>query len=565
MGSSSLFGQLDLGKRSLMAQQAGMNTTGHNIANINNENFSRQRVALEPQHPFQSRFGSGVDLKNVERVTDKFLNQRLIGEQSRSAQLSIRSDGLNRLETLLNDAEGFGLREALNQFWSAWGAVANNPENELYRNDLANSADALARRVTGLSKDLGNARSELNGRLSERVSRVNQLATQIALLNGKVQQADRGAGEGNDLRDQREAALKELSKLIQIDWLENDQKVINVTVGGGFPLVHGRTAYALEASLHGEGKEALYSIRGLDPKGFTRDLTHELRSGELAELISLRDDTVPGFSKRLDTLASEIALRVNRLHASGTGLNSSFAQLHSSFALKPEARTQPLPLLRDGMFRLQLVGPGNDISKTYEIKVGAGKDTLADIVQRINEAVGDPNVLQARINSDGSTTIEASGKNRFILGQDDSDLAVLMGFNNFFESLHGAADFRVNARLLERPAEISTGKGLLPGDNSVALAIQNLQYAPTMEGEAITFDEFYNGMTADLGLQINRAQNDKKNQDLILDQFQRLRDEVSSVNMDEEVADMVQYQRGFDAAAKFVTTVDDMTKTVIQM
>jgi flagellar hook-associated protein 1 FlgK len=118
---------------------------------------------------------------------------------------------------------------------------------------------------------------------------------------------------------------------------------------------------------------------------------------------------------------------------------------------------------------------------------------------------------------------------------------------------------------MERPTEISTGKALLPGDNSVALAIQNLQYAPSMDGETVTFDEFYNGMSADLGLQINRAQNDKKNQDLILNQFQRLRDEVSSVNMDEEVAEMVQYQRGFDAAAKFVSTVDDMTKTVIQM
>ena len=565
MGSSSLFGQLDLGKRSLMAQQAGMNTTGHNIANINNENFSRQRVALEPQHPFQSHFGSGVDLKNVERVTDRFLNQRLIGEQSRSAQLSIRADGLNRLEGLLNDAEGFGLREALNQFWSAWGAVANSPENELYRNDLANSADALARRVSGLSKDLGNARREINGRLAERVSRVNELASEIALLNAKVQQTDRGAGEGNDLRDQREAALKELSKLIQIDWLENDRKVINVTVGGGFPLVHDRTAYALEASLRGEGKEALYAIRGLDPKGFTRDLTHELRAGELAELVSLRDDTVPSFSKRLDELAAEVALRVNRLHASGTGLNSSFAQLHSSFALKSDARGEPLPLLRNGMFRVEMVGANNEISKTYEVKVEAGKDTLADIVAHINQAVGDPNVLQARVDSDGSMTLEASGRNRFVLGQDDSDFAVLMGFNNFFEALHGAEDFHVNPRLLKSPAQISTGKGLLPGDNSVALAIHNLQYAPTMEGDAITFDEFYNGMSADLGLQINRAQNDKKNQDLILDQFQRLRDEVSSVNMDEEVADMVQYQRGFDAAAKFVTAVDDMTKTVIQM
>lgn len=564
MTASSLFSQLDLGKRALMAQQAGMNVSGHNISNINNENFSRQRVSLEAQHPWRSRFGSGVDLKEVERATDRFLTQKLIGEQSRGAQLSAREDGLRRLENLMNDAEGFGLRQALNQFWSAWGGVANNPEGELQRTDLANAANTLARQIAGLGKELENLRREINGRLSERIDRANQLSREIATLNAKVQQVDRGSGEGNDLRDQREAALKELSKVIQIDWVEDDRKVVNVTVGGGFPLVHGRNAYTLEASLRGKDN-GFYTVRGMDPKGFTRDLTRELRSGELAELVALRDETVPGYANRLDSLASEIALRVNRLHATGTGLNSSFTQLHSSFALKPDARTQPLPLLKNGLFRLNLVAPDNEILETYEVKIDAGKDTLADVVNRINEAVGDPDILRARVNPDGSMSIETSGKNRFVLGRDDTDFAVLMGFNNFFESLHGAADFHVNARLVRHPTEISTGHGLLPGDNTVALAIQNLQFAPTMDGESITFDEFYNGMSADLGLTINRTQNDKKNQDLILDQFQRLRNEVSSVNMDEEVADMVQYQRGFDAAAKFVSTVDDMTKTVINM
>jgi flagellar hook-associated protein 1 FlgK len=564
MSSSSLFSQLDLGKRSLMAQQAGMNTTGHNIANIANENYSRQRVALEAQHPFRSRFGSGVDLKSVERVADRFLNQRVIGEQSRGAQIGVREDGLHRLENLMNDQEGSGLRQAMNEFWSAWGAVANNPENELQRTDLANAANTLARRISGLSHELDNLRRELNGRMSERVTRVNELAKELANLNAKLQQVDRGNGEGNDIRDQREATLKELSKVIQIDWTENDQKLINVNLGGGFPLVHGRTANSLEASLKGSDTKS-FTVRGIDPKGISRDLTHELRSGELAELVSLRDDTVTSFSNRLDALASELALRVNRLHATGTGLNSSFTELHSSFALKPDARDRPLPLLRNGLFRLQLTSPQGDILETYEIKIDAGKDTLADVVKRVNAAVNDPKLLRASLNSDGSMSIQTSGPNHFILGQDDSDFTVLMGFNNFFESLQGASDFRLNPRLMERPTEISTGKGLLPGDNSVALAIQNLQYAPSMDGETVTFDEFYNGMSADLGLQINRAQNDKKNQDLILNQFQRLRDEVSSVNMDEEVAEMVQYQRGFDAAAKFVSTVDDMTKTVIQM
>ena len=169
------------------------------------------------------------------------------------------------------------------------------------------------------------------------------------------------------------------------------------------------------------------------------------------------------------------------------------------------------------------------------------------------------------LKQDGSVGLEASGAYNFILGADETGFATMMGFNNFFESLEGARDFRMNERIRRNPSQISTGTMLVPGDNTKALAISELQFSPTMEGQTITFDEYYNGMMADMGLRLNRAQEDKRNQELIQDQFQKLRNETSSVNMDEEVADMVQYQRGFDAAAKFVSTIDKMTQTIVNI
>jgi flagellar hook-associated protein 1 FlgK len=564
MTTSSLFTQLDLGKRSLMAQQAGTSVSGHNIANIHNENFSRQRVDLAPEHPSRSRFGAGVDLRGVDRLTDRFLNQRLIGEQSRGGAAEARVQGLRRVETLLNDTEGTGLRLALNQFWSAWGAVANSPEEEVYRTDLINAANTLARRISSLGQDMKGLRRELNGKVAERVGKVNELAQHIATLNEKVQQGDRGHGEVNDLRDEREGALKELSKLVQVDWFESERKTLEVTIGSGFPLVYGRKANALEAS-YDHAEIGYFSLRAIDPKGLSRDLTRDVKGGEIPELIALRDETVVRYANKLDQLAAELAYQVNRVHATGTGLNAKHNELHSSFAIKSDAREQPLPFLREGTFRIHLVDPDGEFLESYEVPIHAGSDTLDSIVDRINQTVGRKDLFEARIEADGSVTLAGQGANQFVLGEDDSDFPVLMGFNNFFETLHGAEDFRVNSRLLNRPSLISAGRGLLPGDNSVARAIHHLQYEPAMEGGAITFDEFYNGMMADLGLTLNRAQNDDKNQQTVMDQFKKLRDEVSSVNMDEEVANMVMYQRGFDAAAKFINVVDEMTKTVINL
>jgi flagellar hook-associated protein 1 len=564
MTTGSLFTQLDMGKRALMAQQSGMSTAGHNISNIDNDGYNRQRVDLTPQHPFRSRFGAGVDIRAVERMTDNFLNKRLIAEQSRGGNVEIREKGLRRLEALFAEVEGFGLRNALNEFWGAWGRLSAQPETEILRQDLLDSAQRLSTRVNGLNRDFTQMRQELNGRISERVERVNQLAGQIAALNVRIQQTDRGKGESNDLRDEREKALKELSKLVQIDWFENEDKLVLVSIGNGFPLVTGRKANAVEASFASD-EAGMFSLRGVDPKGISRDLTPHIQAGELKEYVTLRDDIVVHYINKLDELASEVAFRVNRLHNSGTGLNATFKEMTSSFALKPDALRRPLPFLKDGMFRIDMVSPNHDLVESYEIELKAGEDTVQSVVDRINKTVATDKLLQAKVNSDGSVSIEATGPYDFVLGQDDTDFAAIMGFNNFFESLQGAKDFRVNPKLVERPNLVSTGKGLLPGDNSVALAMNQLQFEPTMQGESITFDEFYNGMLAELGLQINRSHEELRNQRLILDQFQKLRDEVSSVNMDEEVADMVQYQRGFEAAAKFVTSVDEMTKTVIQM
>lgn len=564
MTTGSLFTQLDMGKRTLMAQQSGMSTVGHNIANIDNENFSRQRVDLDPQHPFRSRFGAGVDIHQVERITDRFLTKRLIAEQSRGGNAEIRENGLRRLEALFAEVEGFGLRNALNEFWAAWGRLATQPEAEIFRQDLIASGQRLATRINGLNRDFRQMRKELNGRIAERVERANQLAGQIAGLNKRIQQTDRGRGEANDLRDEREGALKELSKLIKIDWFESKDKMVKVSIGNGFPLVTGRRANSVEASFDNE-EIGFFSLRGIDPKGISRDLTPHIQAGELKEFVVLRDKIVVGLIERLDELASELAFRINRLHNSGTGLNATYDRLTSSFALKPDAIAQPLPFLKDGLLSIHLVGQNNAYLETYQVELRAGEDTVQDVVNRINATVANPDLLRAAVNSDGSVTIEAQGAFDFVLGEDETDFTAIMGFNNFFENLQGARDFRINRRLVEQPNRISTGRGLLPGENSVALAINQLQFEPTMTGESITFDEFYNGMLAELGLMINRAQEELRNQRLILDQFQKLRNEISSVNMDEEVADMVQFQRGFEAAAKFITSVDEMTRTVIDM
>ena len=140
-----------------------------------------------------------------------------------------------------------------------------------------------------------------------------------------------------------------------------------------------------------------------------------------------------------------------------------------------------------------------------------------------------------------------------------------MGFNSFFETLKGAADLRISPRILEDPNAISTGPDLIPGDNQVALAIDKLQNQPTMRDEPVTFGEYYISILGDIGLKVQRNQVEKAQQDNMVQQFREIRSSISAVNMDEELADMIQHQKAYEASARYVSTVDEMMQTLINM
>jgi len=224
-----------------------------------------------------------------------------------------------------------------------------------------------------------------------------------------------------------------------------------------------------------------------------------------------------------------------------------------------------MPFLQDGVFQLHLVDRDNSILETYEIEVQAGVDSLEDIVKRINQTVNDPNLLAASIGEDGSMFLESGQPRRFIFGDDQTAITQVMGFNSFFETLKGAADLRISPRILEDPNAISTGRDLIPGDNQVALAIAKLQNQPTMRDETVTFGEYYNSILGDIGLKVQRNQVEKAQQDNMVQQFREIRSSISAVNMDEELADMIQHQKAYEASARYVSTVDEMMQTLINM
>ena len=561
---SSLNSSLNMGQRALSINQRAMQTVGHNIANQETEGFSRQQVRSGTSAPDPTGLGGGADAQPTSRVYDKFVQRKILQENPRSEMFKSRGEFLQKIEIIFSETEGNGLHKALNEFWNSWSQLSNQPESEPARMRVKEQSDVLASRFRGMYSQLSGLRKEINGRLVATVNKVNELGQKVAELNRQIFSYEGRQRVANDMRDARNQAIEELSALVDVNSFEDPNGRTTVIIGRDWTLVEGINRYQLDGKMKG-GELGMLNIDGVSTNDNRRDLTRTFREGEMAEMLRMRDDTIVEYQKNLDEIAFGLAGKVNKIHASGTGINSAAEMMKSTFGLNSAALNQPLPFLKDGIFQLHLVDPHNEILETYEIEVQAGKDTLPDIVKRLNQTVNDPGLLQASIEGDGSLLLQSGTDYKFIFGEDQSSLAQVLGLNSFFDTLKGAEDIQLSGHILENTNNISTGKDLIPGDNRIALEIAKLQTMPTMRDETMTFDEYYNGVLTGMGLKIQRNNTEQAQQESMVKQFKEIRSSISSVNMDEELADMMQYQKAYEASARFINTIDKMMETVINM
>ena len=561
---SSLNSSLHMGQHALSINQRAMQTVGHNIANQETEGFSRQQVHSGTAAPDPTGVGGGAKAQPTSRVYDKFVQRKILQENPRSGMFKSRGEFLQKIEIIFSETEGNGLHQALNEFWNSWSQLSNQPESESARIQVRERSDVLARRFRGMHSQLDGLRNEINGRLVATINKVNELGQKVAELNRQIISYESGQRNANDMRDARNQAIEELSELVDVNSFENPNGRVTVIIGRDWTLVEGNNRYQLEGKMKG-GELGMLRIDGVSINDNRRDLTRIFREGEMSEMLRMRDDTIVGYQHNLDAIAFNLAGQVNKIHATGTGINSATDMMKSTFGLNSTALSQPLPFLKDGIFQLHLVDPHNEILETYEIEIQAGIDTLPDIVQRLNQTISDPGLLQASIEADGSMLLQSASDYKFIFGEDQSSITQVLGLNSFFDTLKGAEDIQLSEHIRENTNNISTGKDLIPGDNRVALEIAKLQTRPTMRDETMTFDEYYNGVLTGMGLKIQRNKTEQAQQESMVRQFKEIRSSISSVNMDEELTDMMQYQKAYEASARFINTVDRMMETVIKM
>jgi len=313
---------LGIATSGLSSIQQALATTGHNITNVNTEGYSRQVAefsTLPAQRLGNSFLGSGVEVGTVGRAYDNFVVGELRTRSSKLGLATAYESMASSLDSLVGNSDN-GLAPALEGFFNAIQGVASDPSSLSARQILLSDAEILTDRFTQLNTSLQGFGREANSRVTSAVGEINGLANNLAALNGNIVLAQSTGASPNDLLDQRDSLLMQLSEKVGIISLEQSDGAINVFLGKGQPLVIGGEAKNLVV-VDSDIYPGRLEIGVPKPGGFTEIISGQISGGELQGVIDFRSRVLDPALSELGRVALGITNLINAQHQLGVDLN----------------------------------------------------------------------------------------------------------------------------------------------------------------------------------------------------------------------------------------------------
>jgi flagellar hook-associated protein 1 FlgK len=313
------------GLSGLTAFRNVLNTTGHNIANVNTDGYSRQRVELDARDPQllgSSYVGTGVNSGAVTRLYDQFLSVQFRNSSAASSELDAFANLSSQVDSVLAN-QNVGLSTAMQDFFNAVQAVADDPTSIPARQVLLSEGEVLENRFGTLDNYLSDLTSQVNSGLQGNLQSINNIASGIATLNQQITVASSigGGSLPNDLLDERDKLIDDLSKLVNVSTTTQENGAVNVFIGSGQSLVLDTTFNTLATQQTGFDAGAV-DIIIQQPAG-NLVVTKFMTGGELGGTIRFRNEVLDPSINTLGQVATSLALAVNEQHANGIDLNGN--------------------------------------------------------------------------------------------------------------------------------------------------------------------------------------------------------------------------------------------------
>ncbi len=326
----------------LRVSQSALSTTGHNISNAGVDGFSRQKVdAITNPASLQGAgyVGNGASVDAIERVANQFVIKQVRTDTSLNSDLSTYQSYVSQLDNLLSD-ENTGLAGALDSFYSSVNNGANDPTSIPARQLILTEGENVSNRFNTVYSRFEQIESSVNDALNIAVAEVNALIKNVASINGRIGDAV-GSGNGalpNDLLDQRDETLRQLSSLLTIQTFEQNNGEVNVLIGNGQNVVVGREARNIDLQASQDDPSKFNIV--FQSNSIEQNLTQLISGGEIGGLIRFRDNALDTSFNQFGQIAVAVADQFNTSHQQGITLDNEFGQKFFSDVNTPIAAQQ---------------------------------------------------------------------------------------------------------------------------------------------------------------------------------------------------------------------------------
>jgi flagellar hook-associated protein 1 FlgK len=561
----SLTGALLAGRSALAVSQAQLQVTGNNIANAGNADYTRQTAQVSTARDKQIRagvfMGTGVQLDGIKRQIDEALEGRLRASISDSNSADTTQLWMGRVESIFNELGDQDLSTAMSTFFKSWSNLANKPQDASLRQIVLQNAETLSDGFVDLKTSFEGLRSDIADRLKALTNDANGLADQVAALNKQITVAEGGTGgQAGGLRDQRDAALKKLSELLDIRTIEQPNGAINVFVGSE-PVVVNNTNRGLATKTETVNGKFNTSLVFAD-----NNADVAAGGGQIGGLAAVRD-TIDNTTAEFNSLAKNLIFEVNKLHSAGQGthglssVTADNAVDDTSLTLTdPKANLKHAPTTGSFVVHVKEKATGLVTSTLVQIDLdGLAADTTLDSLATDLGSIAGLNVSTTA----GKLSIQAaSSAVEFSFSQDTSGTLAALGVNSFFTG-SGAFDMGVNATLKANPALLAAAKNGEPADNQTALAIAGLETATLSSLSHGSLKETYQAMVNNVSVITAASASDAEASHVVQETLFNQREALSGVSMDEEAMNLMRQQRAFQGASRLINVVNDLMDQVM--
>ena len=549
-------------KEAILSNLTAINVTGSNISNVNTPGYTRLRPVFESvgaSSSMSAQEQSGVRIADIEQVYDRFLESQLVEQQSSVANYTAQKDYLQRVEAVLNENNGGGINDALTEFLNAWGSLSEDPSSKAKRDQVVSTGQNLAYIFNQRAEELTSIQTAADESIADNVSQLNDYLKQMAEYNSKIVYAESAGGNSATLRDRRSELLKKISGLIDVNYIENKDGALYITLpSNGKALVEGSNSWELDVQRN--TNTGLYDIVfSVNP---SQAINEQISGGTLAGLLEVRDDKIPSYLDQLDQTASSIINKVNELHISGYDQDGNPGEVFFEVTGTTQyASTKYMAVNTDIVADARKVAAsstvnadGNNASAITAII----NDSMYASVGSISKPSG--TTVAAQINSVGQLykntttditltraagvwTLPSTGNGGYpdLKILTSSDREITLDFNN-----DNYADLTLNLT------------GTWSDGNSISFAL-------TKDTSTTSIDGYFSAFTSNMGQDIVNVNRQLESETATLNQQSDQREQLSGVSLDEEMINLIKYQMAYGAAGRMTKTVSDMMDLLINL